>query len=70
MITGLLILCLITSGISLAVLASFHPGSILFPLQNYSEQEVSIIFYDSVSLANYGLDLLERRIDDIRWCVL
>ena len=65
LLTGFIILCLITSGITLAVMAPFHPGDFLFPIQDFTEQQVSIIYFDPVSLANYGLDLLERRINDI-----
>ncbi len=65
LITGLIILCLMTSAVTLAVAAPFHPGNVFFPLQSFSEQQVSIIFLDPVRLADYGLDLLERRINDL-----
>ena len=65
LLTGFILLCLLTTGVTLAVTAPFHPGNIFFPLQDFSEQQVSIIYLDPVSLANYGLNLFERRIADL-----
>src|SRR4030042_1293978 len=65
LITGFIILCLITSGIAMAVMAPFRPGNILFPIQNFSEQQVLIIYSDPINRSNYTLDLLERRINDL-----
>jgi hypothetical protein len=65
LVTGFILLCLLTTGVTLAVTAPFHPGNIFFPLQDFSEQQVSIIYLDPVSMASYGLDLFERRIADL-----
>ncbi len=65
MITGLILLCLLTSGVTLAVMAPFHPGNIFFPLQDFSEQHISIVFIQPANLAHYRLDLFNRRIDDL-----
>lgn len=65
LITGFIILSLVTSGIAVGVLAPLHPGNLLFPIQNFVEQKMSLIFPDPASKATYMLDLFERRINDL-----
>jgi predicted CXXCH cytochrome family protein len=65
-ITGLIVLLLATSGVALAVYAPYHPGSVLFPLQNFAEWQLRDIYRDPVSNSNYLLDLVERRVDDLK----
>ena len=65
LITGFIILFLITTSIALAVAAPLLPGNILFPVQDFAEQKLIVIFQDPVDRANYALDLLEQRIIDL-----
>src|SRR4030042_31724 len=65
LITGFIILCLITSGIALATLAPFHPGNVLFPIQNFAEQQAFLAFPEPIERSDYALVLLERRINDV-----
>ena len=65
LITGFIILFLITFELALAVMAPFRPGNIFFPLQNFAEQKVFVIYPDPINRSNYALDLLERRITDL-----
>ena len=65
LLTGFIVLFLITSGIAMAVIAPFQPGNILFPLQYFVEQKAMVIHTDPISKSNYSMDLLERRINDL-----
>src|SRR4030065_2709342 len=64
-ILGLLSLLLATSGIAVVVYTPFRPGSLLFPLQDFGEQQASRIYRDPIQKANFMLDLVERRISDL-----
>ena len=65
LITGFIILFLITFELALAVMAPFRPGNFFFPLQDFAEQKVFIIYPDPINRSNYALDLMERRIIDL-----
>ncbi len=65
LITGFIVLCLVTSGIALAVFKPFSPGNIIFPIQDFAEQQTFLIFTDRVERSNYALDLFEQRIKDL-----
>jgi hypothetical protein len=64
-IIGFIILLLATTGVALALFAPVLPGSILFPFQNFAEQQFRIIYHDQVSRSSYLLDLFERRVIDL-----
>ncbi len=53
------------SGIAVVVFTPFRPGSILFPFQNFGEQQASRIYRDPIQKASFMLDLVERRIIDL-----
>ena len=63
-ILAYLILLFTCIGIALAFLAPSHPGSIVFPVQNFMEQQLRFLYTSSDLRANYLLNLVERRIDD------
>ena len=65
LITGFIVLCLITSGIALAAFKPFSPGNIVFPIQDFAEQQAFLIYSDPVERSNYALDLFEQRINDL-----
>ena len=65
LITGFIMLCLITSGIALAAFKPFSPGNLVFPIQNFAEQQLFLIYSDPTERANYALDLFEQRINDL-----
>lgn len=64
-IIGFIVLLLATSGVALAIYAPCYPGSVLFPIQNFAEQQLRIIYHDPVINSNYLLDLVERRVNDL-----
>ena len=49
----------------MVVFTPFRPGSILFPLQDYAEQQASRIYRDPIQKASFMLNLVERRITDL-----
>jgi len=64
-ITGFIVLLLSTIGVALALFAPCLPGSVLFPVQNFAEQQMKIIYRDKLSNSNYLLDLVGRRVNDL-----
>jgi hypothetical protein len=64
-ILAYLMLLLTCIGIALAFLAPSHPGSIIFPVQDFMEQQMKFLYPGSDNRADYLLNLVERRIDDL-----
>jgi hypothetical protein len=64
-ILGYLMLLFSISGMALAFLAPTHPGSVIFPLQAFMEQRTKFLFTSPISRADYLLDLVQRRINDL-----
>ncbi len=62
LITGFIVLLLVTGGLFLTVKAPLLPGNVFFPVQYFAEQEVRFIHPDPGEKAIYLLDLVERRI--------
>lgn len=56
---------LVILGMVLALYGPIHPGSIAFPLQDYAEQKLRLIYRDSATNANFLLNLVDRRINDL-----
>jgi hypothetical protein len=54
-----LIIIVTTLGIALAAIAPFLPGDILFPLQDFTEQKVVVIYSSPESKSMFTLDLFE-----------
>jgi hypothetical protein len=64
-ILAYLMLLFASIGIALAFLAPSHPGSIVFPIQDFMEQQIKFRYSAPDSRADYLLNLVERRIDDL-----
>jgi hypothetical protein len=65
LITGFIILLLVTGGLFLSVQAPLHPGNLFFQVQYFAEQETQFLYPDIGDKANYLLDVTERRIYDL-----
>jgi hypothetical protein len=65
LIIGIIILFIVMSGTALAIYDPLRPGNILFPLQNFAEQQSKKIYRDPVTCSSIMLDLVERRIYDL-----
>jgi hypothetical protein len=59
-------LAMAAGGFSLAFTGASHPGSIIFPIQHFSEQELVKVYSDPVKRADYLLGILSRRINDLK----
>jgi hypothetical protein len=62
---GYLIFSIAMGGVALAYFGPSHPGSPVFPIQDFAEQQMRVIYTDPVRKADYLLNLMERRINDL-----
>ena len=62
----LILMLAASAGLALAEAAPFHPGQSLFGLQLWSEQSLATLNPDPANRAAFMLDLVQRRIADLR----
>jgi hypothetical protein len=55
----------VSTAAALALVAPFHPGQALFSVQEWAEHRYEGVIADPEGRAQFGLTLLERRIDDL-----
>jgi len=65
LITAFVVFGILTILVALAYLEPLSPGSLLFPIQDFAEQQGFFIYPDPVGQAGYALDLVEQRIADL-----
>jgi len=62
-------LCLIIGAgwLALGIFGPSHPGSVIFPIQAFAEHEINGLYTDRTQNANYLLDMVVRRINDLSY---